>query len=265
LNQIHKPIQKLEEVWGAQRGHRARVLLYHSISDSSGDPFSVSPELFRNQMKWLHENGFRVISSQELLYAIQQPLNLSRTVVITFDDALCDFFDTAIPILHEFHFPAAVFVPTGRIGQVGDWGRASPNRQLMDEQQLILAARLGFELGSHTVNHASLPGLSQVALTDELQQSLAYLIKLTGQNRIPLAYPYGSGGVREQTAAHSTGYTCAYLAGGVWGVGRDSNLFALPREVIHYKTSVHEFSMIVAGKMFFRRAWSSLQKKVLPA
>lgn len=252
MNPLRWPIQKSREVWGALHGRRARVLLYHSISDTPEDPFAVSPHMFHSQMQWLDNHGMRVISSGALLSAIRQSQDLFRTVVLTFDDALCDFYDTAMPILLEFHFPAVIFVPTGYIGRPGNWGKALGHWQVMDEPQLLQASRAAFELGSHSIHHARLPDLDDAALCAELQQSLAYLSQLTGQSCIPLAYPFGSCGARERAAARSAGYSGAYLAGGLWGSGKGSDLFALPREEIRHKTSMTQFEKMASGKMGFQ-------------
>jgi peptidoglycan/xylan/chitin deacetylase (PgdA/CDA1 family) len=262
MSNFHLAFSKLREIRGAQSGKRARVLLYHSISDTPQDPFSVSPAMFRSQMSWLQENNFRVISTRELVTSIQQNLNLPRTVALTFDDALVDFFDLAIPILNEFHYPAAVFVPTGLAGQDGNWSSSSMQHKVMAEGQLLQAAQMGFELGSHTAHHVSLPEQDPPSLHAELQESMAYLVRLTGKDRLPLAYPYGRGGLREQAAARLVGYTCAFLAGGLWGAGKGSNLFALPREMVQQENSLQDFSRIVSGQMDFQRVMQTLTNSV---
>ncbi len=185
---------KLHEIWSALRGEQARVLLYHSISNSPSDPLSVSLDVLCLQMEWLRENGIRVISSQALVSAIQGGQVLSRPVVLTFDDALTDFYIAAVPILSDFHYPATVFVPTGRVGQISDWGTKSPTRPVMTELQLKEVAALGFEVGSHTGNHASLLDIDHSTLKSELVESLLYLRGIIGINSISLAYPFGRGG-----------------------------------------------------------------------
>jgi len=187
---------KLLEIWSALRGEQARVLLYHSISDSPSDPLSVSPDVLCLQMEWLRENGIRVISSQALVSAIQGGQVLCRTVLLTFDDALTDFYIAAVPILSDFHYPGTVFVPTGRVGQASNWGTKSPTRPVMTELQLKEVAALGFEVGSHTVNHASLTDIDHSTLKSELVESLLYLRGKIDIDSISLAYPFGRGGPR---------------------------------------------------------------------
>jgi peptidoglycan/xylan/chitin deacetylase (PgdA/CDA1 family) len=251
-------VQKLTTMWGWWRGTRARTLLYHSIADDPSDPLAVPPDLFTQQVEWLVKNDFRVISTEELRKAIGQGLDLRKTVVLTFDDALCDFFHTALPVLRRFGLPATVFVPTGKIGQVSDWSSTHPRRPLMSAEQLAAAVEMGFALGSHTVTHASLPALTEKDLLYELQESLAYLQRLTGRDSIPFAYPYGRAGERERTAVKAAGYTSAYIAGGLWGNGKASDLFCLTREVIRGNTSLASFISLVNGRADLRRALLAL-------
>lgn len=240
--------QKLTLVWNGWRGRRARTLLYHCIVDDPSDPLAVSPSVFAQQMEWLARHGFKVISTAELRIAIIRGLDLARTVVLTFDDATSDFFDTALPVLRRYDFCATIFVPTGKVGQVSDWSQVRPPRPLMSQEQLAQLEGLGFELGSHTVTHASLPTLGDEALVHELKESFAYLQRLTGKDSIPFAYPYGRAGKREQAAVKAAGYTSAYLAGGLWGNGKGSDLFCLTRDVMRGNTSLAQFVSLVNGR-----------------
>lgn len=43
------------------------IIVYHRI-DNSGDPYSTSISLFADEMKYLHDNGFKVINLDDLVY-----------------------------------------------------------------------------------------------------------------------------------------------------------------------------------------------------
>nr|MBC7245831.1 polysaccharide deacetylase family protein [Chloroflexota bacterium] len=258
---VERMVRKLAIIWGWWRGRRARTLLYHSIADEPSDPLAVPPSLFVQQIEWLARNRFRVISTDKLRMAISQGLDLPQTIVLTFDDALHDFFDTALPVLHRYGFSATVFVPTGKVGQVSDWSKTHPLRPLMGKEQLTQLVEMGFELGSHTVTHAALPALTEQALMYELKESLAYLQRLTGRNSIPFAYPYGRAGKREQAAVREAGYTSAYLAGVLWGNGKGSDLFCLTRDVMRGDTSLARFISLVNGYLDLWRALSDFIRR----
>jgi peptidoglycan/xylan/chitin deacetylase (PgdA/CDA1 family) len=95
-----------------------RVLTYHRVADPEKSPMldprliSATPAVFDQQMCYLSRH-YRVISVEEALYAVETGARLpERTVLLTFDDAYCDFVEYAWPILQRNKLPATLFVPT---------------------------------------------------------------------------------------------------------------------------------------------------------
>jgi peptidoglycan/xylan/chitin deacetylase (PgdA/CDA1 family) len=240
------------------QGARARTLLYHSISDSPDDHFAVTPQTFRVQMRWLVEQGWRSLTACQLIDAITEGKDLSKSVVITFDDGERDFLEVAVPILSEFGLKVTLFAPTGFLGRTNSWNRHAPARALLTTDELIEVAQQGFEVGSHTVSHPSLPDLDDERLAFELCESRRFIESITRQRQVTLAYPFGRAGRREQVAASEAGYAGAFLAGGLWGNGRGSQLFALTRETITRNTSLNEFVRLVTGRSDLARLWRDL-------
>lgn len=224
-----------------------RALLYHSISETPSDPFAVSPANFQRQLAWLADSGYQVISHHQFLENLNQGRSLARSLVLTFDDGFEDFYLNAFPFLQEFGFSAIVFIPTALVGSAQTWNPAYPSRKLMSQDQIHHLLESGFEIGSHTAHHRSLPSLDEQALHQELGESLRYLQSLPRQQAPCLAYPYGRAGLREQHAAGKLGYTSAYLAGGLWGNGRYSDRFALSRRQVAQPTNLQQFKNIVTG------------------
>ncbi|MEO6051263.1 MAG: polysaccharide deacetylase family protein, partial [Pyrinomonadaceae bacterium] len=93
------------------------ILTYHSI-DESGSVISTAPDVFRQQMKFLKEANWNVVSLSELacLFLNKTPLK-SQTAVLTFDDGFRNFYTTAFPILEEYNFKATVFLVTDYCGK----------------------------------------------------------------------------------------------------------------------------------------------------
>lgn len=74
---------------------------------------NATPEVFRQQMQFL-ASKYRVVSMEDVLNAFEKRAALpKRAVLITFDDAYCDFAEFAWPILKKLNLPVTVFVPTG--------------------------------------------------------------------------------------------------------------------------------------------------------
>lgn len=95
-----------------------RVLTYHRVAEIADRPdldprlISTTPALFDQQMRFLAEN-FNVVSLDEVMEAVLARKRLpGRAVLITFDDAYCDFTNYAWPILRRHRLPATMFVPT---------------------------------------------------------------------------------------------------------------------------------------------------------
>ncbi len=101
-----------------QRTDLLRVLTYHRVDRPAARPalsprlISATPAAFAQQMDYLAAN-YHVISMQEVLDTRRSGGALPpRAVLITFDDAYCDFAEHAWPILQRFGLPATLFVPT---------------------------------------------------------------------------------------------------------------------------------------------------------
>jgi peptidoglycan/xylan/chitin deacetylase (PgdA/CDA1 family) len=95
-----------------------RVLTYHRIDDPRADSrlypglISATPAAFAAQMESVAAR-YRVISVHEVLDALRKGTGLPpRSLLLTFDDAYCDFADHAWPVLQRLGLPATLFVPT---------------------------------------------------------------------------------------------------------------------------------------------------------
>jgi peptidoglycan/xylan/chitin deacetylase (PgdA/CDA1 family) len=108
----------LLEQFDGRRPNRLRVLMYHRVDEPDAHPelypglISATPAAFHEQMSYLARNYY-VVAMPELLNACQRGTPLPpRSVLLTFDDAYCDFAEHAWPILKRYHLPATLFVPT---------------------------------------------------------------------------------------------------------------------------------------------------------
>jgi peptidoglycan/xylan/chitin deacetylase (PgdA/CDA1 family) len=97
-----------------------RVLTYHRVDDPNTRPWldpgliSATPQAFDEQMKYLAAH-YNVVSVKDVITAIETRASKdlpSRAVLVTFDDAYCDFEEHAWPILKRHKLPATLFVPT---------------------------------------------------------------------------------------------------------------------------------------------------------
>jgi peptidoglycan/xylan/chitin deacetylase (PgdA/CDA1 family) len=102
---------------GGEDSRILRILTYHRIVEPGAGVYpgvvSATPSGFERQIRAL-TSRFRVISLAEGVAALRERSPLPpRAVLITFDDAYCDFAEHAWPVLRRLGLPAVLFVPTG--------------------------------------------------------------------------------------------------------------------------------------------------------
>jgi peptidoglycan/xylan/chitin deacetylase (PgdA/CDA1 family) len=209
-------------------GDRLKILMYHSISANPLDPNAISPEVFHSQMQRLRSR--RVVSLQDGLESIRAGNPLRNLYVITFDDALLDFYINAMPILREFDYPVTMFVPSGLVGQHAKWDTYDNSKPLMSWGQLAQCQQWNVTFASHTVNHVRLTECSDLTLSYELQTSLHMLQNKLEKVISALAYPGGYQDARIRRAAGIAGYQYGLGASSRWGNGPESDLFQLRRQ-----------------------------------
>jgi poly-beta-1,6-N-acetyl-D-glucosamine N-deacetylase PgaB len=91
------------------------VLVYHDIvRNTVSDHYAITESLFREQMEYLHDQGYRPISLGTYLSAVRGEASLpDKPVMLTFDDGLTSFQEIVLPILERFEYPAILSVTTG--------------------------------------------------------------------------------------------------------------------------------------------------------
>ena len=159
------------------------ILAYHEIGAVSfGDSaMFIDPAAFREQMEYLHAQGYTSITLRDLHihFTTGAPLP-RRPIVLTFDDGYVGVYENAWPIMREFGFTGVLFV-TGYMGQPF----------YMTEAQVQTLIDNGFELGNHTRTHRSLPTLSNEELLDDVVAFQHELESRFGVEVVSFCYPMG--------------------------------------------------------------------------
>jgi peptidoglycan/xylan/chitin deacetylase (PgdA/CDA1 family) len=123
------------------------VLVYHNFSKKKSDKTAVGQDDFEAQMKFLKQNGYHVVSMDQLLDFIDYKEQLpEKSIVLTFDDAWRSIFDVALPILIKYGFTATFFIYTDFIGG----GKA------MTWKQIETLSKIGFDIQCQTKTHRNL-------------------------------------------------------------------------------------------------------------
>jgi peptidoglycan/xylan/chitin deacetylase (PgdA/CDA1 family) len=204
------------------------VIAYHSIDDS-GSYMSTRPDVFRAQMEWLRDHGYRGVSMrQRFAPGAADP---GRTVVLTFDDGLLNFAEAAWPVLREMSFSATNYVPTAFIGGQAAWYPHFdlPPMPCMDWPALRALREEGADVQSHARSHRDLTRLSPTERAEELRHSKAALEDGLGDRVEHLAYPFGANSAEVRRAAQEAGYRSGVTLGtGRWRAGTDP--LRIPRQ-----------------------------------
>jgi peptidoglycan/xylan/chitin deacetylase (PgdA/CDA1 family) len=189
------------------------VLMYHQIDDvsSEADPngYSVTPEMFARQMRYLHENGYRCFSLDDALHYWQtgEP-EPQKAFVLTFDDGFRDLYTTVQPILEPLDFTATIFLVVDQIGGNSQW-RGQVPQPLLSWSEIRELRGSGFTFGSHTLNHPKLSTLDDEQAFKEIKHSKDQLEQNLGEAITLFSYPYSDFDARIQNLVAASGYKIA--------------------------------------------------------
>ncbi len=87
------------------------ILLYHRFGPLVADSMTVTTAVFESHLKFLHENGYTVITLRELMgmvFGRGIPAG-SRCVVLVADDAHRSVYTEAFPLLKKYKMPMTLF------------------------------------------------------------------------------------------------------------------------------------------------------------
>ena len=200
---------------------RPLIIAYHAVSSSWRSPLAITESVLRSQVEYLHRSGYVGLTFADAERRTRDGTLPRRSVVVTFDDGYASNL-LAAPILAEFGYPATVFVVTGFTdsgaalrwyGIEEDQESAAAELRPLTWRELADLHDIGWEIGSHTVTHPLLPGLSGQELQVQLEQSRASIADRLGACET-LAYPYGVADARVADAARAAGYFAACVLTG---------------------------------------------------
>jgi peptidoglycan/xylan/chitin deacetylase (PgdA/CDA1 family) len=215
------------------------ILVYADISKNVRNNATISPSNFDTQLKYLKENGYVTISLDQLKQFLNFKEQLPpKAVVITFDTARRWVYDTALPLLRQYQFRAALFVSTQAVGM--------PDALTWPE--LARLAETGFDIGTSGHSSRSLITNRNGLKTEEWLSTIEKEISaarnaIKSHLQIPCRYfAYPDGKTNDMLIAYlkQYGFTQAFTRKpGVNPFFADD--FRLHRTVIDAKTDMEQF------------------------
>ncbi len=181
--------------------HAVPILMYHVIARATAStPFSylwVAPSVLAAQMRWLAHHHYHVVTLQEVYdYWHGAPLP-SRPIVVSFDDGFRNHLTKAMPILDRHRWEGTLNLALSHYAQSG-WG--------LGPKAIHRLLNHDWELDSHTMTHAALPGLSAGDLRYQIAHSRARLRRLFHVPVDFFCYPAGAYDSRVISVVRAAGY-----------------------------------------------------------
>ncbi len=177
------------------------VLMYHKIPlapiDSTHKIF-VTKWNFEKHLSFFKKRSLSSITFQDYV-EVRETLKPKhhipeRPIIISFDDGYTDNFFNALPLMQTYGYKGILYLLGDPNLLQNKWDADTEKVQepLMSLEQKRVMVKAGWEIGAHSMTHASLPELSDEAITYEIVESKNRLEQDLGIKIYSFAYPYGN-------------------------------------------------------------------------
>lgn len=232
----------------ATESFRVPILLYHRFGSTVADGMTITTPVFEAQMKYLYDNGYKVIPLRELVdhYRGKAPAPGPKSVVIVEDDAHKSVYSDMLPIVNKYRYPVTIFVYPSAISNA---------KYAMTWEQLRDLKKTGlFDMQSHTYWHPNFKKekkkLSKSALDSlvmtQLIKSKARLQTELGSKVDMIAWPFGIYDDYLIAKAAEAGYNATFTIERRHASASDS-VFKLPRYLLVNSDSNKAFIQLLEG------------------
>lgn len=227
---------------------RVPILLYHRFGATVADSMTITTSVFESQMKYLHDNGYKVIPLRQLVdyYRGKAPAPGAKSVVIVEDDAHKSVYSDMMPIIKKYRYPVTIFAYPSAISNA---------KYAMTWEQMRELTKNGlFEVQSHTYWHPnfkkearklSQPALESLIMT-QLKKSKARLETELGVKVDMLAWPFGIFDDHLIAKASQAGYFATFTIERRHATSSDS-IMKLPRYLLVNADSGKAFVQLLEG------------------
>lgn len=194
------------------------MLMYHVLGEVP--PGAALPGLFvagsefRDQMKWLDDNGFQAVTMAQVMKAWEDGGTLpKKPVVLSFDDGYDTQYTDAYPVMKQHGWAGVLNLKAGETD--------------IYTSQVREMIKAGWELASHTITHPDLTTLDAATLKKEVAGSRSILEKKYGVTVDHFCYPSGAYNDAVIAAVEDAGYGSASTVDE--GLASQDELFRLKR------------------------------------
>jgi peptidoglycan/xylan/chitin deacetylase (PgdA/CDA1 family) len=225
------------------------VLVYHRFGDTVGDSMTLTAARFESHLKYLHDNGYRIIPLRQLVqYRLSaEPALPQRAVVITADDGHRSIYTHMLGLAAKYQVPVTLFIYPSAISNA-DYALTWERLAALKESGL-------FDIQSHSYWHPNFrqekrrlrPGEYDKFVRMQLVKSKQVLETKLGGKVDLLAWPFGIFDDELISKAAAAGYVAGFTLEGRHVTPRDP-VMALPRYLITQAVDLKVFSNVISGK-----------------
>ena len=212
-------------MWGLSTDYKiygVPVLNYHQVNDEKHSALTLHVDQFREQMEYLHNQGYNTITLAQLYDYLENGTELpNKPIVITFVDGYLDNYKNVLPILKEYNMKATLFMISDAANTPG----------FVSTEQMHQMEAGGFDIQGHTNHHKILTKIAPTELPDALLGGKTSLEGILGEPIEYLAYPGGFNDMLVQYVTKQSGYKMAFTVQ-PGTVQPGDNLYALNRLAI---------------------------------
>jgi peptidoglycan/xylan/chitin deacetylase (PgdA/CDA1 family) len=229
-------------------GVNVPILLYHRFGPTVADGMTITTPVFESHLKYLKENGYKVIPLRQLVdwYQKKGPAPAPKSVVIVEDDAHKTVYSDMYPLARKYNVPVTVFVYPSAISNA---------KYAMTWDQLRELKKSGlFDFQSHTFWHPNFkqdrkkmkPAEFEKSVGTQLAKSRAKIEKELGTRVDLLAWPFGIYDDYLLRRAAEAGYTATFTIERRHATATES-VTRLPRYLLINADQGKAFAQILAG------------------
>ena len=223
-------------------GESIPVLEYHSITYEKGNPICIPIKKFKEQMKYLKDNGYYTLSLTNLYgYLMNNTPIPKKSVVLTFDDGYENNYTAMFPVLKKYNFRATIFVITGNVDKY---------RKFLKSKQLYEMDSSNIDIESHTVNHDNLALLSKNKQLKTVINSKKYLEKTLDKQIYFFAYPFGGYNKSAIESLKEAHYKMAFTTVDGWS-SKQNGILSLHRVWVGPLDSTSVFQNKISNPNYF--------------
>ncbi|MBV9572629.1 MAG: polysaccharide deacetylase family protein [Acidobacteriales bacterium] len=176
------------------RGQFPLVILFHHLVTDRPHRMGVATDFFSSQVDYLQRH-YRVVSLSEAMGLMKNGGVRTPTVAITFDDGYAENYINLRAVTESLGVPVCFFVASQFISSGGEFYHDQRSNQpgftACSWKQIRGLRDSGFEIGSHTRNHADCGSSDILFLRDEIEGSREDLTQNLGDPVPFFSFPFG--------------------------------------------------------------------------